>query len=188
MANSDNPSGFRLVGSLGSGVQNHGQSEYAVASDNSNNIFMGDPVKMLSSGKIDVATASSDKVLGIFNGCFFTDAVSGKPTYSKLKSSSNVADDIVASVIDDKSALYEVQSSSALGQTNVGNTVVIAYTSGDTSIGISKAEVDSAGTSSLGQFKVVRFSQDPENEKGAVNTKVIVSLNQSFYNDGSAGV
>jgi hypothetical protein len=99
-----------------------------------------------------------------------------------------VADDIVAYVIDDKSALYEVQSSSALGQTNVGNTVVIAYTSGDTTIGISKAEVDTAGTSSLGQFKVVRFSQDPENEKGAVNTKVIVSLNQSFYNDGSAGV
>ena len=52
MANKNAPFGARVVGKLGSGVQNGGTTEYAIASGAYGNIFSGDLVKMLNTGTI----------------------------------------------------------------------------------------------------------------------------------------
>ena len=71
MSNKDAPFGARVVGKLGSGVQNGGVTEYEIASGASGNIFSGDLVKMTNTGTILVA-AAGDESIGVFRGCTFT--------------------------------------------------------------------------------------------------------------------
>ena len=80
MANKNAPFGARVVGKLGSGVQNGGHTEYAIASGASGNIFSGDLVKMTNAGTILVA-AAGDESIGVFRGCTFTNS-SGETIFS----------------------------------------------------------------------------------------------------------
>ena len=74
MANKDAPFGFKLVGKLGSSVQNNGTTEYEIASGATGSIFSGDPVRMTAAGTILVCDAAGEQpILGIFRGCKFVD-------------------------------------------------------------------------------------------------------------------
>ena len=46
-------------------------------------------------------------ILGVFNGCFYTDPTTGKPTYANSYPGGVAASDIMANVIDDPGAYTE---------------------------------------------------------------------------------
>ena len=78
------------------------QNRYRIAANYNTSIFQGDLVAMVTGGGIErVAAGGSGFILGVFNGCEFTDPTTGKPTFSNHYPASTNASDIIANVIDD---------------------------------------------------------------------------------------
>ncbi len=108
MANQDASFGLRPVRTSISSQQ---QNRYRIASGYSTAIFQGDLVAMVTGGGIErVAAGGSGFILGVFNGCFYTDPTTGKPTFANSYPGSISASDIMANVIDDPGATFEVQA------------------------------------------------------------------------------
>ena len=182
MSNKDAPFGLRLVGKLGSGVANGGMTEYKLASEASGNIFSGDPVKMTNTGTILVA-AAGDECIGVFRGCQFTDS-NGEPVFSSHYTDGTVSSDIVAFVVDDPDAVFEIQSAGSPAQTDVGLNADISYTAGSTKTGMSAVELSGTTAATTATFRIMGFSSDPDNSAtGSANVNVIVKFNEHFYVD-----
>ena len=113
MANKDNAFGLKPIGKVGQNDDNQGLSEYKTDNTNNSAIFFQDPVKALAAGTIGVA-AAGDVLLGSFNGCFFTDSSTSKPTFANHLSANNAATDIVGFVADDPYERFEIQSDNTL--------------------------------------------------------------------------
>ena len=99
--------GLRTVMTLGNTPATSGQSEYKIKSGLGVGIFKNNPVSIQDSsgdeGYIqDASFATTDDggsrwssvrntghapLIGVFNGCFFINSTSGKPTFAKLSSS-----------------------------------------------------------------------------------------------------
>lgn len=189
MANLDAPFGFKPVQKVGGGVSNQGQSEYAIANNYGTAIFQGDPVELVSTGTLEVANAAGNTIVGIFNGCFYTDPTTQKPTFSNYYPGLVLADDIVANVIDDPNQLFEVQASGTVTAANVGENAETAYTGGSTKSGISKAEVDTFAADAAATWIIVGLSKDPDNnDTSSANGNLIVKPNLHYYTGGKAGV
>ena len=73
MANKDAPFGFRPAKMLGGAPFNGGQTSYGIESGYNTNIFTGDAVELHSDGTITVGAAGATNLIGVFNGCFYTD-------------------------------------------------------------------------------------------------------------------
>jgi len=189
MANVDAAFGFRPVMKVGGGVSNQGQTQYTIANGEASAIFMGDPVKNVANGNIDVASSAGDTIIGVFNGCFYTDPTTQKPSYSNHYPGGIAADDIVASVIDDPNQLFEVQANGTVTAANVGENAETSYTAGSTKSGISKAEVNTFASNASSTWIIVGLSTDPDNsDTSAANGNLIVKPNLHFYTGGKAGV
>lgn len=189
MANQDAPFGFRPVGKVGGGVSNQGQTQYTIANGEASAIFQGDPVKLVANGNIDIASSAGDTIVGIFNGCFYTDPTNSKPQWRNYYPGSIAASDIVASVIDDPNQLFEVQANGTVTAANVGENAETSYTAGSTISGTSKAEVNTFASNASSTWIIVGLSQDPDNsDTSAANGNLIVKPNLHFYTGGKAGV
>jgi len=189
MANKDAPFGFKLVGKLGSSVQNNGTTEYEIASGSTGSIFSGDPVRMTAAGTILVHDAASEQpILGIFRGCQYSDSAGNTVFNAFYPTGQTSTSTISAFVEDDPNNLYEVQCTGSLALAAVGANVDLAYTAGSTITGQSKAEIDSGATSAAENFRIIGFSKDPENsERGSANVNMIVKINEHQYTT-TAGV
>jgi len=182
MANKNAPFGARVVGKLGSGVANGGTTEYKIASGASGNIFSGDLVKMTNTGTILVA-AAGDESLGVFRGCQFTDS-NGDVVFKSYYPDGTVSSDIVAFVVDDPDAVFEIQSAGSPAQTDVGLNADISYSTGSTKTGMSAVELSGTTAATTATFRIMGFSSDPDNSTtGSANVNVIVKFNEHFYVD-----
>lgn len=189
MANVDAPFGFRPVQKVGGGVSNQGQTEYAIANGESSAIFQGDPVLLANTGSVQVASSAGDTIVGIFNGCFYTDPTTQKPTFSNYYPGNVAASDIVANIIDDPNQLFEVQANGTITAANVGENAETSYTAGSTKSGISKAEVNTFASNASSTWIIVGLSKDPDNDDtSAANGNLIVKPNLHYYTGGKAGV
>ena len=186
MANTNAKFGLRPIGKLGSNVNSTGTTEYDILTGTTGSIFTGDPVKMVSTGGIAVA-AAGDLLLGVFQGCQYTDSA-GEVQYSSYWPTTTVSSDAVAFVVDDPNALFEVQSAAtgSVVQTVIGLNADIVYTAGSTTTG--RSNVDLSGTMATGtaQCRIIGFSNDPENNAlgtGSLSTYVnmIVKINEHTY-------
>lgn len=187
MSNQNAPFGLKSVGTVGSGYNSEGVTEYKIASGASGNIFSGDLVKMASTGTILVASATDNPVLGVFRGCQFTDS-SGDTIFSPYWPNGTVTSDAVAFVVDDPNALFQVQSAAtgSVVQTVVGNNADSAYTAGSTITGISALEISGTTAATSAQLRIVGISTDPENStlgtgSASANVNMIVKINEHFY-------
>ena len=188
MANINSQFGFRPVKKVGAGYNSSGSNEYVIANNETNAIYQGDPVVLNANGSISVGSSAGAELIGIFNGCFYTDPTTQKPTYANYYPGAVLADDIVAYVFDDPSTLFEVKVDDTNGgQAQVGSNANIAtYAAGSNTSGISSAALDgdSFTTNAAANFRVVSLSTDPDNsDYTAANASIIVKINLHSLSD-----
>ena len=128
MANKDAAFGLRPVGKLGSDINNAGTSKYIILDGYGTAIYKGDPVLLANDGTIQVQNAATTNNIGVFNGCFYNDPTTQKPTWKNYYPGSitPTVGDIEAFVYDDPNQLFLIQDEGTLAQTNVGNNADIA--------------------------------------------------------------
>ena len=153
MANANVAFGFKPVGMHGSSPATQGTSQYFIASDASA-IFQGSPVKAeLTGGTIQIASASGngDQLVGVFAGCEFVDATTGKLRFSNTwpgSGSANTNFDIKGFVYDNPAQRFIIASDGtntdrATAKADIFKTADIASgASGNTTTGISSAVLD----------------------------------------------
>ena len=191
MANVDAPFGFRQVGGLGSRPTSEGTSKYIIESGFADSIFAGDIVEAgagtseggtaIAAGYVgNAAATSSSRNLGIFNGCFYDDPTTSKPTFKNYWPTGTAAE-AQAFVYDNPDDLFEVQAEGTLVRATVARAVDMAYTTGVTINGRSKEEISVTAGADLA-VRVVRISGDPANSDiGSANANWIVKFNQHIY-------
>ena len=190
MANNNAPFGFRPVGKLGSDINNSGTSKYKIAAGESDVIFKGDVVQLETSGCITVSGNTTTTNIGVFNGCFYNDPTTQKPTFSNYYPGgiTPTQGDIEAFVYDDPNMLFEIQANGTLGQTAIGDNADHVAGTGSTVDGQSRNTLGSAAGGSA-QLRIIRISEDPDNSDiASANANFIVKFNEHLYYNNGAGV
>jgi hypothetical protein len=165
------------------------QNRYTIASNYSTAIYQGDMVIPVAAGNIERHTAgNSTPVVGVFNGVFYTDPTTQKPTYKNFYPGSVVASDITAFVVDDPDAVFLVDADEAFTRADLFANYSVTNTTGVTQTGISKVQLDVSATGTAGTFVVqaIDISQDPENsDTGTSNANILVRINNHFFRSGT---
>ena len=188
MANTDKAFGFRPLGNLSAtGAQK--QYGYEIADNQSGAIFQGDLVTIVAGYVVKFAPATHAAALGVFNGCFYIDPTTGKPTWKNYYPGSvNITEGTIsADVLDDPSQLFLVQSDGVIVQANIGKNADVIGTGGSTVTGVSTMELNSAtiaDTAAL-NLKIVGLWNVPANALGEFAV-LVVKINEHLY--GSTGV
>ena len=201
MANNDAAFGFRPVRMIGGSYNSSGQSEYRITTSTasySTKIYHGDFVTQATTGVVtriaraDGGSATSDIIVGVFNGCFYTDPTTSTPTWSNYWPG-NAATDAVGFFIDDPMVVFEIQADAAFPVTDLwGNfDIVDQSTVGDTTSGRSNVELDvsTGATTATLPMKALNISGDPENsDTSAANTNVYVVIQNHLFGQKQVGL
>jgi len=165
------------------------QNRYTIASNYGTAIFQGDLVQPTAAGNIERHTANtSDAVVGVFNGVFYTDPTTQKPTYKNFYPGSIVASDITAFVVDDPDAVFLMDADEAFTRANLFANYSVSNTTGVTQTGISKVQLDvsASGIASTFAVQAIDISQDPDNSDTSVsNANILVRINNHFFRSGT---
>ena len=165
------------------------QNRYTIASGHTTAIFQGDMVIPLTSGNIDRHTAGNGTaILGVFNGCFYTDPTTQKPTYKNYYPGGVAASDITAFVVDDPDAVFLMDADSAFTRASLYKNYSVTNTTGVTQTGISKVQLDVSvsGTATTFAVQAIDISQDPDNSDTTVdNANILVRINNHFFRSGT---
>ena len=188
-----NTQGFGLIpsGTLGGTPSTGGQNKYKIDSAYGSSIYLGQPVQYDTAGGandnpgyiINGQDAITRSTIGVFNGCFYTDATTNKPTFSSYFPRTTApanSEDIDAFIIDNPFQQYNVQLSDRLGataaaaQAEMGKTLGLTVSangagsanSGSTLSGQSNSQltVGTASNAVANQWRLLRVAEDPENE------------------------
>ncbi len=192
MANTDAAFGMRLVGRIG-GPATNVQNTYRIAANYGTAIFKGDMVAQVTGGGVEQhADGGTVPIVGVFNGCRFTDPTTGKETFSNFYPASTNASDIEAFIIDDPMAIFEIQADDTFPVADLfGNFDIVYTSSGSTTTGISGAELDvttGATTANL-PLKAIDISRDPNNsDVSSANTNVLVVIQNHIFGQKGAGL
>ena len=165
------------------------QNRYTIASNYGTAIFQGDLVQPTTAGNIERHTPNtSDAVVGVFNGVFYTDPTTSKPTFKNFYPGSIVASDITAFVIDDPDAVFLADADAAFTRADLFRNYSMTNTTGVTQTGISKTQLDVSvsGTASTFVVQAIDISQDPDNsDTSEANANILVRINNHFYRSGT---
>jgi len=192
MANVIEKYGLKPVRQLNGSPFINAQNRYRIAANYGTAIYQGDLVIPVSSGNIERATANtSNAVVGVFNGCFYTDPTTQKPTFSNFYPGTVNASDIIAMVVDGPDTVFEIKSNASFAVADLFRNYSITNTTGSTKTGISYAQLDVATSGTTGTFAVqsIDITQDPFNSDLTVsNVGVLVRINNHFYRQGGTGL
>ena len=193
MANQDAAFGLRPVGRIGGTPFTGGQNRYRIAANYGTSIFQGDMVMQVTGGGVEIhADGGTVPIVGVFNGCTYTDPTSGEVTFSNYYPASTNASDIIAFIIDDPMVVFEIQADAAFPIADLLCNFDVVYTSaGSTVTGISGAElkVTDGGTATTLPLKAIDISQDPENsDVSSANTNVKVVIGNHIFGVKGAGL
>ena len=188
-----NTVGFGLIpsGALGGTASAGGQNKYKIDSGYGSSIYLGQPVQFDTAGGandnpgyiINGQDAITRPTIGVFNGCFYTDATTNKPTFSSYFPRTTApanSEDVDAFIIDNPFQQYNVQldtrlaATAAAAQAEMGKTFGLTVSangagsaaSGSTLSGQSNSQL-TVGTGATGiqnQWRLLRSAEDPENE------------------------
>src|SRR5210317_792963 len=191
MANQSGNFGLRPSRMLGGTPFNNSQNRYRILKNYGTAIFQGDLVAASDNGTIIRATATTNPVVGVFNGVFYTDPTTQKPTFKNYYPGTVSANDIIANVIDDPNVVYEIKADETFANSDLFANYKIAVGTGDTASGSSRnaLDVSTADSSSTFVLQAIDISQDPDNsDQSTSNVNVLVRINAHQYKGGVVGI
>jgi hypothetical protein len=193
MANQDAAFGLRPIGRVGGTPYTGGQSRYRIAANYGTAIFQGDMVMQVTGGTVEIhADGGTVPIVGVFNGCQYTDPTTGEQRFSNYYPASTNASDIIAFIIDDPMVIFEIQADAAFPIADLFGNFDVVYTSaGSTTTGISGSElkVTDGGTATSLSLKAIDISEDPENsDVASANTNVKVVIQNHIFGVKGAGL
>ena len=193
MANKDASFGLKPVKQMGGAPYSGGQSRYRIAANYGTAIYQGDLVMQVTGGGVEIhAVGGTVPLVGVFNGCQYTDPTTGEQVYRNYYPASTNASDIIAFIIDDPNTVFEIQSDEAFPVADLlGNFDTIKTNSGSTDTGISGDELDtsSGATTATLPLKAIDISEDPNNsDVSASNTNVYVVIQNHIMGQKGAGL
>ena len=192
MANKVELYGLRPVRQLNGSPFINAQNRYRIAADYGTSIYQGDLVEPLASGTIQKHTGdTSGQVVGVFNGCFYTDPTTQKPTFKNYYPASTNASDITAFVIDAPETVFEINSNLSFVVADIFKNFSVTDTTGSTQTGISYAQLAVGNSGTAGTFVVqaIDISQNPDNSDVTTsNVGVLVRINNHFYRQSGTGL
>ena len=193
MANKDASFGLKPVRMMGGSPYSGGQSRYRIAANYGTSIFQGDLVMQVTGGVIEIhADGGTVPIVGVFNGCMYTDPTTSEQVFSNYYPASTNASDIIAFVHDDPNTVFEIQADDTFPVADLFGNFDIVYTnSGSTYTGISGAELDvtTGATSTNLPLKAIDISQDPDNsDVASANTNVLVVIQNHICGVKGAGL
>ena len=201
MANNDAPFGLRYVRNVQGNYNSAGQSRYRLTTSDTTNttkVYQGDIVTQNTGGivtriaRADGGSATSDIIVGVFNGCFYTDPTTSKPTWSNYWPG-NAGTDAIAFIYDDPFDVFEVQADAAFPVADLfGNFDIVDNSgTGSTDSGISYVELDvsTGATTATLPMKAFDISGDPDNsDMGSANTNVLVTIQNHLLGQKQVGL
>ena len=193
MANQDAAFGLRPIGRVGGTPYTGGQSRYRIAANYGTAIFQGDMVAQVTGGTVEIhADGGTVPIVGVFNGCQYTDPTTGEQKFSNFYPASTNASDLIAFIIDDPMVVFEIQADAAFPIADLFGNFDVVYTSaGSTTTGISGSElkVTDGGTATTLSLKAIDISEDPENsDVASANTNVKVVIQNHIFGVKGAGL
>ena len=193
MANKDASFGLRPVRMMGGSPYSGGQSRYRIAANYGTAIHQGDMVMQVTGGTVEIhADGGTVPIVGVFNGCQFTDPTTGEQVFKNHYPASTNASDIIAFIVDDPNVVFEVQANAAFPIADLfGNFDIIYTNSSSTLSGVSGAELDvsTCATTAGLPLKCIDISQDPDNsDVSSANTNVLVVIQNHIMGQKGAGL
>jgi len=192
MANVNEKFGLRPYRSINGAPWNNAQNRYTVANNLSTAIFQGDPVKPTTAGNVTLARSNtSDRIIGVFNGVFYNDPTTQKPTFRNNYPGSIAAAGITAFVVDDPETVYLVDANAAFSRADLFKNYSLTNVSGNTLTGISEKQLDVSVSGITTTFAVQAIdiqegATDSDTSTSGVN--VLVRINNHFFRSGTAGI
>ena len=193
MANKDASFGLKPVRMMGGSPYSGGQSRYRIAANYGTSIFQGDLVMQVTGGSVEIhADGGTVPIVGVFNGCMYTDPTTSEQIFSNYYPASTNASDIIAFIHDDPNTVFEIQADDTFPVADLFGNFDIVYTnSGSTYTGISGAELDvtTGATATSLPLKAIDVSQDPDNsDVASANTNVLVVIQNHIAGVKGAGL
>jgi hypothetical protein len=173
--------GFRPARIRGSGPNAQALGEYRIANGLATNIFNGDPVKQIADGTIVVASVTTDYAIGVFQGCFYVDANTKQPTFSRFfPTGTSSADSVIKALVADNAAqTFVIGADASVSLGDLGLNFDVSNGGGNTLSGAS-AFVLKASTrkNASGLVRVTGLYDTPDNAWGDAFTQVEVRFVQ----------
>lgn len=192
MANVNEKFGLRPYRSLNGAPWNNAQNRYTIANNLSTAIFQGDPVKPTTAGNVTLARSNtSDRIVGVFNGVFYNDPSTQKPTFRNNYPGSIAVAGITAFVVDDPNTVYLVDANAAFTRADLFKNYSLTNVTGNTLTGISEKQlaVNTSGLATTFAVQAIDIQEgatDSDTSTSGVN--VLVRINNHFYRSGTAGI
>ena len=191
MANETGNFGLRAARQLDGSPYNGAQNRYRILKNYGTALYQGDLVMTSVNGTIERAGATSNPVVGVFNGVFYTDPTTSKPTWKNYYPATISANDIMAQVIDGPDVVFEINADATFTVSHLFANYSINATTGSTLSGQGKESLDvsTADSSSTFVLKAVDISQDPNNSDitASSGVNVLVVINAHSYKSGTVG-
>ena len=213
MANKTEGFGLRAVMTLGNTPATSGQSNYKIESGLDVGIFKNNPVSLNDGGATageqgylqDASFATTDDggtggasytnashalLVGVFNGAFYIDNSTSKPTFANSVAASTTfgtdyntgSSDGIGFVNDNPQQEYVVKADAAVTQAMIGTSFnVNNFTAGEAISGQSTVKLDiGGGAAETKMFRVVRSADESENnDLSLVNANIVVAWNSA---------
>jgi hypothetical protein len=141
MANTVAAQGFQPFGYASGWSPSFGLTARKILFSYATKIHRGTPVIGISTGYINVATATTIQMAGIFWGCEYFSAAAKRPVFSNYWPAGSPSGtlDAKAFIIDDPNVLFKVQSdgTAAWALADIGNNVQLVTGTGNDATGMS---------------------------------------------------
>ena len=165
------------------------QNRYTIASGYATAIFQGDMVIPVTGGNVERYPGNtSTAVVGVFNGVFYTDPTTQKPTFKNYYPGGVAASDITAFVVDDPDAVFLIDADATFARADLFQNYSLTAVSGNIKTGnsLQQLDVSASGTNATFIVQAIDISQDPDNsDTSSANANILVRINNHFYRSGT---